>query len=130
MRPMLLAAAAVAVIGLAGAPALAQDTGPARVGQTSLGPVLTDSQGMSLYTFNRDMPGFSNCNALCAAAWPPLIAAADAKAGGDWSIIPRDDGKRQWAYKTKAVYTWTKDAKPGDTTGDGADSGKWHIAKP
>ena len=130
MRPILLAAAAVAIIGLGVGPALAQDTGPAKVGQTSLGPTLTNSQGMTLYTFNRDMTGYSNCNEQCAVAWPPMLADIDAKVVADWSIIPRDDGKRQWAFKGKAVYTWSKDAKPGDTTGDGADGGKWHVAKP
>lgn len=130
MRPILLAAAAAALIGLGVSPALAQNTGPAKVGQTTAGPALTDAQGMTLYTFNRDMTGYSNCNAQCAAAWPPLLAAADAKADGDWTIIPRDDGKRQWAFKGKALYAWSKDAKPGDATGDGADNGKWHVAKP
>lgn len=130
MRLTLLAAAAVAIIGLSATPVLAQDSGPAKVGQTSLGPTLTNADGMTLYTFNRDMVGYSNCNGPCATAWPPLLAAADAKAAGDWTIIPRDDGKRQWAYKGKAVYTWTKDAKAGDATGEGADSGKWHVAKP
>lgn len=130
MRPNLLAAAAVAIVGFSALPALAQDSGPGKVGQTSLGPTLANAQGMTLYTFNRDMTGYSNCNAQCADNWPPLLAAADAKAAGDWSIIPRDDGKRQWAYKGRAVYTWSKDAKPGDATGEGADSGKWHVAKP
>lgn len=130
MRPMLLAAAAAAILALGAAPALAQDAGPAKVGQTSLGPTLTDAQGMTLYTFNRDMTGYSNCNAQCAVDWPPLAAAPDAKASGDWSTIPRDDGKRQWAYKGKAVYTFSKDAKPGDTAGEGAAGGKWHAAKP
>ena len=82
------------------------------------------------YTFKRDMAGFSNCNNQCAVSWPPLTAASDAKASGDWSIVTRDDGKKQWAYKGKALYTWTKDTKPGDTTGEGASNGKWHVAKP
>jgi predicted lipoprotein with Yx(FWY)xxD motif len=130
MRPMLLAAAAAAIVGFAVPPALAQDTGPAKVAQTSAGPALANAQGMTLYTFNRDMIGYSNCNAQCAADWPPLLAGADAKASGDWTIITRDDGKRQWAYKGKAVYGFTKDAKPGDAAGEGADNGKWHVAKP
>ena len=130
MRPILLAATAAGIIGLGVSPALSQDTGPAKVGQTATGPAFTNANGMTLYTFNRDMTGYSNCNAQCALDWPPLLAGADAKAAGDWSIVTRDDGKRQWAYKGKAVYAFTKDAKPGDAGGEGADSGKWHVAKP
>ena len=59
----------------------------------------------------------------------PLMASADAKAGGDWSIVTRDDGSRQWAYKGKPLYHWTKDQKPGDRTGDGFNS-VWHAAQP
>jgi len=130
MRPILLAAAAAAIIGLGVLPALAQDTGPAKVGQTALGQALTNAEGMTLYTFSRDMIGYSNCNAQCAVDWPPLLAAAGAQAEGDWSIVARDDGKRQWAFKGRALYAWSKDAKPGDATGEGADNGKWHVAKP
>lgn len=134
MRSTLFAAPAAIVAGLAiacaAAPALAQDTGPAKVGQTSAGPTLTTAEGMTLYTYNRDMVGYSNCNGPCATAWPPLAATADAKAGGAWSVIVRDDGKHQWAYNGKALYTFAKDAKAGDATGDGADNGKWRVAKP
>ncbi|MFI4976756.1 MAG: hypothetical protein ACHP84_19665 [Caulobacterales bacterium] len=130
MRPMLVAVLAAAIAGFGMSAAVAQDAGPAKVAQTSLGPTLTDASGMTLYTYTRDMTGFSNCNDQCAAAWPPLAAAADAKANGDWTIIVRDDGKKQWAYKGRALYTWSKDFKPGDTTGDGGDNGKWRTAKP
>jgi len=134
MRSNLFAASAAIVTGLviacAAAPALAQDAGPAKVGQTSAGPTLTTPDGMTLYTYNRDMVGYSNCNGACATAWPPMAAAADAKAVGDWTIIIRDDGKHQWAFKGKALYTFVKDAKAGDATGEGADNGKWHVAKP
>lgn len=128
MRTVLCFAAAIVGLGLSSA--VAQDMGPAKVGQTSLGSVLADANGMTLYTYARDMPGFSNCNGTCAQNWPPLIAPAGAKASGDWSIVTRDDGKLQWAYKGKALYSWSKDAKPGDTSGDGAAKGKWHAAKP
>ena len=93
--------------------------------------VLVGGNGMSLYVFDRDPTGGgkSVCNGPCAQVWPPLAAAADATASGDWSVVTRDDGGRQWAYKGKPVYFWAKDQKPGDRTGDGFN-GVWHLARP
>lgn len=93
--------------------------------------VLTNSAGMTLYTFDRDAAGSgkSACNGPCAANWPPLMAAADAKAAGDYTIVTRDDGSKQWAYKGKPLYVWSKDAKPGDRTGDGFNNA-WRVARP
>lgn len=90
---------------------------PVAVGETSLGKVLTDQQGMTLYTFTRDTAGTSNCNDGCAANWPPLMADDGAMAAGDFSIITRNDGSKQWAYKDMPLYTWVRDAEPGDVTG-------------
>ena len=94
------------------------------------GDVLVNPAGMTLYTFDKDTAGSgkSVCNAGCAAAWPPLTAAADAKPSGDYSIVTRDDGTKQWAYKGRPLYTWAKDQKPGDKTGDGV-GGVWRVAK-
>ena len=100
------------------------------VGTTEKGKVLTDAKGMSLYTFAKDADGKSACNGPCATNWPPLAASADAKAMGDWTVITRDDGAKQWAYKGKPLYAWTKDTKPGDTTGDGFLNGAWSLARP
>ncbi len=86
-----------------------------------------NAKGMTLYTFDKDAAGKSNCNGDCAAAWPPLAVAADSKATGDWTIVKRDDGSMQWAYEGKPLYLWMKDKKPGDATGDGVDG--FHIAK-
>ena len=93
--------------------------------------VLTGKNGMTLYTFDRDTAGAgkSVCNGPCAANWPPLFAEDGASASGDWSIVTRDDGKKQFAYKGKPLYFWVKDAKPGDRTGDGFNS-VWRLAKP
>ncbi|MBX7197761.1 MAG: hypothetical protein K1X51_00120 [Rhodospirillaceae bacterium] len=55
----------------------------------------------------------------CAEVWPPLYAADDAKPVGNWSIITRDDGKKQWAFDHKAVYTSTLDQRQGDVNGGG-----------
>ena len=91
--------------------------------------VLTNSAGMTLYIFDKDAGGKSACNGACAANWPPLTAAADAKPAADWTVVTRDDGGKQWAYKGKPVYLWGKDQKAGDKTGDGVNN-VWHVAKP
>ena len=92
--------------------------------------VLADSKGMTLYTSDRDTSGKSTCNGQCAMNWPPLAAGADAMSMGDWSVVTRDDGSKQWAYKGKPLYTFAKDTKAGDTIGDGAGNKNWHAAMP
>ncbi len=93
--------------------------------------VLTDGRGMTLYVFDKDtVRGQSACNAHCAVAWPPLLASADAKASGKWSLVTREGGSKQWAYKDKPLYTFYEwDVNPGDTKGDGV-GGRWHVARP
>ena len=92
--------------------------------------IYTDANGMTLYTYDKDEKGKTNCYDKCATNWPPLAATADAKASGDWTIVVRDDGSKMWALKGKPVYTFVKDTKAGDTNGDGFLNGAWHIAKP
>jgi predicted lipoprotein with Yx(FWY)xxD motif len=104
--------------------------GPAKVADTAKGKTLVDAKGMTLYVFDKDASGKSACNGPCATNWPPLMAGADAKASGDWTVVTRDDGSKQWAYKSKPLYTWAKDTKPGDVTGDGFNNNTWHIAQP
>jgi predicted lipoprotein with Yx(FWY)xxD motif len=106
---------------------------PAGVQQSKLPDgtmILADAKGMTLYTFAKDQPGVSNCNDNCAKNWPPLTAAADAKPMGEWTIVTRADGSKQWAYKGMPVYLWIKDAKPGDNTGNGVGNGAWKTAVP
>jgi predicted lipoprotein with Yx(FWY)xxD motif len=82
--------------------------------------------GKPLYTFVNDRaPGKSSCNSGCAKAWPPLAAAADAAADGDWTVIARDDGSKQWAYKGKPLYTYRADAAGQAATGVG---NSWLLA--
>ena len=123
--------AAIVSVALAGATAaVAQAPMPAKVADTSKGKALVDAKGMTLYVFDKDTAGKSACNGPCATNWPPLMAPATANAMGSWSVVTRDDGAKQWAYKTKPVYTWAKDTKPGDITGDGFLNGAWHVAQP
>lgn len=105
-------------------------SGPAAPAKSANG-ALTNSAGMTLYTFDKDAAGSgkSVCNGPCAANWPPLMAAADAKATGDYTVVTRDDGSKQWAYKGKPLYLWIKDSKPGDRTGDGVNNA-WRVARP
>lgn len=91
--------------------------------------ILTDSKGMTLYTFDKDSAGMSACKGGCATNWPPLMADSGAMAKGDYSVITRDDGSKQWAYKGKPLYLWIKDKAKGDMTGDGFN-GVWHVATP
>jgi predicted lipoprotein with Yx(FWY)xxD motif len=92
--------------------------------------VLTDARGMTLYTYQKDPAGKSVCNEQCAKNWPPLTAPADAKQMGDWTVVIRDDGTRQWAYKSRPLYTWIKDTKPSEATGHGVGNGVWEQAVP
>ena len=91
--------------------------------------MLTDHNGMTLYTFAKDAGGKSMCNDKCATNWPPLKADSDAKSMGEWTVIKRDDGSMQWAYDGKPLYTFIKDKAPGDKTGDGLMEGAWKAAK-
>lgn len=95
------------------------------------GGVLTGATGMTLYTFDRDTAnsGKSVCNGPCAANWPALMASDSAKPTGGYTIITRDDGKKQYAYNGKPLYYFVKDQKPGDKMGDGFLNGAWHVAK-
>jgi predicted lipoprotein with Yx(FWY)xxD motif len=118
-------AGALAVVPLA---ALAAS--PAKTGDSPKGKVLVDAKGMTLYTFDKDAAAKSACNGPCAANWPPLMADASAKPEGDYTLVTRDDGSKQWAYKGKPLYSWKNDKKPGDTTGDGFNGNVWHVATP
>ena len=88
--------------------------------------MMVDHKGMTLYTFDKDSGGKSMCNDDCAKNWPPMMAPAGATADGKWSVIKRDDGTSQYAYDGKPLYTFVKDKKPGDMTGDKMKD-VWHV---
>ncbi len=102
---------------------------PVTTVSTAKGDVLAGENGMTLYTFQKDEAGVSNCNGGCAANWPPLFAEEGATAEGSYSIITRADGTMQWAKDGMALYFWVKDEKQGDITGDGVN-GVWDLARP
>jgi predicted lipoprotein with Yx(FWY)xxD motif len=89
--------------------------------------VLT-SAGRTLYTFDKDEANKSNCNGACATAWPPFMAKDGARASGNFSVITRDDGARQWAINEKPLYFFAADAHAGDAKGDGK-GGAWHVVR-
>lgn len=125
MKTISAFAASAAMAILAGYAGIASAQTPAKTADG----VLTTPAGMTLYTFDNDAAGKSACNGPCATNWPPLLAQDGASPNGDYSIVTRDDGKRQWAYKGKPLYQWANDKKPGDKTGDGVKN-VWHVAKP
>jgi predicted lipoprotein with Yx(FWY)xxD motif len=118
---MLLLAALL--VGCASAPEAAP---PAQM----KGGVLVNAKGLTLYVFDKDVAGSgkSACNGDCAVKWPPLLATATDKPMGDLTIIDRADGRKQWAYKGKPLYTWPEDSEPGDVYGDNYNK-VWHIVK-
>ena len=116
----------IAALLMGTAAALADE--PAKTMDSSAGKIYTDANGMTLYTFDKDAAGKSNCEGDCAAKWPPFMAAADAKPEGEWTIVDRSDGSKMWAYEGKPLYTYVDDKKAGDVTGDGK-GGVWHVAK-
>lgn len=122
-RSSLLASSAILLSAVLALPAIAQPK-PAD-------GALVGATGMTLYTFDKDTAGSgkSACNGACATNWPPFMAADSDKPAGDFTIVTRGDGKKQWAAKGWPLYYWAKDSKPGDKTGDGVN-GVWKTAKP
>jgi predicted lipoprotein with Yx(FWY)xxD motif len=101
---------------------------------SSLGPVLTGPNGLTLYTRTGDTATTSSCTGQCATNWPPLTVATGASASGGTGVtgtfatLTRADGTVQVTYNGLPLYGWQKDAKPGDVTGQGV--GGFAIAKP
>lgn len=89
--------------------------------------ILTDENSVPLFVSDADPPGVSQCYAACLNIWLPYKAAPDAKAAGDLSVIQRDDGLRQWAFRGKPLYHWFNFDKPMD--GQGMRGGNWHVVK-
>ena len=117
----LASAAFVAALALYGTTASAQ--APVKVA----GNMLTNDAGMTLYTFDKDAGGKSACNGPCATSWPPVPADA-APVSAPFSIVTREDGTKQIAYKGKPLYLYAADKKPGERTGDGFKD-LWHVVK-
>jgi len=107
---------------------------PATVGvtNTSLGNILVDAQGKTLYMFGKDTGTTSTCTGACATNWPPLMASSAPTTGGgaNASLVGttmRPEGKTQVTYNGHPVYNFVGDKSPGDTNGEGltAFGGSW-----
>lgn len=81
----------------------------------------SDQKGRTLYTYDKDAPGKSNCTGECAAKWIPLTPIAGAKPVPRWTIFKREDGTMQWALNGKPLYTYVEDKEGGEILGLGAD---------
>ncbi len=94
------------------------------------GKYMTDFQGMTLYTYDKDTAGVSNCYNGCAKAWPVYTSGATAEKmlPENITVITRKDGTKQFAWKGMPLYYYVQDTKAGDITGDGV-GGVWHIVK-
>lgn len=129
MTPRSLARGAAILATCAFASMAAAGDAPAMAGKLNDQTFLMDTNKMTLYVFDKDEKGKSNCYQQCAANWPPLTAAAGTELPGNFSLIQRDDGTMQVAYKGQPLYRWIRGKKPGDMTGDGVN-GVWHVARP
>ena len=104
---------------------------------STLGRILVDSRGRTLYLFARDKKGKSACSGACAAYWPPLIASGKPHAlnGAKAPLLGttrRADGRLQVTYRHHPLYRYAGDAGRGQTNGQGLDDfgGKWWVLSP
>ena len=81
---------------------------------------------LRLYTYDPDKPDRSLCTGACEMIWAPLLAPPAAKPLGNWTLVRRNAGYRQWAYRGHPIYTMIGDM-PNDPQGDGKENGKWHL---
>jgi predicted lipoprotein with Yx(FWY)xxD motif len=128
----ILGALACAVVPAAASHAAGTKGPVVSTATTSLGRILVDSRGHTLYLFGKDKNGKSACSGACATAWPPLIATAKPRAGSGaeasrLGTTKRADGRLQVTYNHHPVYTFIKDTKKGQTNGEGltAFGGTW-----
>ena len=138
MKALIVAVSASVLLAACGS--MGHDSGVASSNTTSASSASTPTRaadgtligpnGRTLYVFARDVAGSgrSACVDGCAANWPPLGVAPNAVALGEYTIINRADGARQWAFKGMPLYYFAKDAKPGDKSGDGV-GGVWRVAR-
>jgi predicted lipoprotein with Yx(FWY)xxD motif len=100
----------------------------------TLGEILVDGDGMTLYMFTRDEPNVSNCADQCLEAWPPLLADGEVAAGEGvdetlFGTADLPDGRQIVTYNEMPLYYWVNDKEPGDMTGQGVND-VWYVVSP
>jgi predicted lipoprotein with Yx(FWY)xxD motif len=143
-RPLALLILAVA-LGATGAtayaltasvPAKARRATKVSLRQTTLGKVLADRRGRTLYLFMKDARRKSRCGPACASAWPPVTAKGRPRAGAGvrarrLGSIRRSDGSRQATYFGHPLYRFIGDGGPGETNGQGLKEfgARWYAVR-
>ena len=109
-------------------------SGSVGVANENVGKILVDSQGRTLYLFERDSAMKITCTGACAVEWPPLRATGKPTVGGgaNASVVAtsaRSDGKPQVTYNGHPLYLFSADQKVGDTKGQGVNAfgGLWYV---
>jgi predicted lipoprotein with Yx(FWY)xxD motif len=100
-----------------------------KLADSSLGQIIVDGEGKTLYMFTPDEAGTPTCYDDCATAWPPLTGEVTAGTGLDASkltLVDRTDGSKQVKYGTWPLYYFANDAAAGDTNGQGLND-KWYV---
>jgi predicted lipoprotein with Yx(FWY)xxD motif len=104
---------------------------------SSLGKILVDANGRTLYLFDKDKRNKSACSGLCATYWPPLLTRGRpmARAGAKASLLGttrRSDGRMQVTYAGHPLYRFALDTKAGQTSGEGLDDfgAEWDAVAP
>jgi predicted lipoprotein with Yx(FWY)xxD motif len=86
--------------------------------------MLVNYAGFSVYAWDGDGANKSNCNADCLKKWSPVLAAETSQPQGEWTIIQRSPGVRQWSFRKKPLYTYIADTRPKSMAG--SDEPGWH----
>ena len=94
-----------------------------RVALMALGQMLVTAERSSIYTSDRDSASRSSCFAECLLEWTPVLAPESAIPYGEWSVFVRSPGVKQWAFRTKPLYTRIAD---GPRSYEGSDQPGWH----
>jgi predicted lipoprotein with Yx(FWY)xxD motif len=142
MKGMVLAIGTIVVAvslsyGLGFASAASSSATKVGTASSSLGQILVDSHGRTLYLFAKDKKGKSACSGACAAYWPPLLASAKphAVAGVKASLLGRTrraDGRMQVTYRHHPLYRYAGDTSKGQIGGQGLNDfgGYWWVLSP
>ena len=115
----------------ADAPALREPAGPPpnvppefAVVPVATGRLLVGHQAYSVYSWDKDDPDKSNCDSVCTQDWSPVLAPETAQPQGEWSIIERSPGIKQWAFRQQPLYTYVVDQRTRSLVG--SDVPGWH----